>query len=188
MNKDSGRSIIEAFFARKAYKIRSLVTDDIKRRYQFFVWTNAICAMLAAFMTVVNIATAKWTLMTATFSYTILCVINLVICSISDKAKSFARIVFCTETIILCSFFCVSGAAEGFTVLWCCLIPLMSFLFLRFRYAVLVCVIEFVVLVFLFWIPAGRTLLRYSYPDSFLLRFPLFFISRSSLFPCTRSF
>lgn len=158
-------------------RIRNSITDDVVRRNILFVLANAIMGLVSAFMTIVNIFTEKHLLMASTLLFAIACFLNLLLFLKSNSTFFHVAIkyLFIVEILVLCLFFCISGTPEGFSALWFCFIPSFSFtLFGRKRGSIL-SFVGLLSIIFLFWFPAGRSLLFYRYTDSFMLRFPMIY-------------
>ncbi len=83
--------------------------------------------------------------------------------------------VFVAETVTLLAFFIVSGIPNGFSALWLCLIPSFSLLIFGRRNGTYYSIEAFLMLIFFFWVPFGRSLLMYEYTKEFMLRFPFLF-------------
>jgi len=153
----------------------ALMVDDDQRRDLVFVWFDGIMGSVSGFMTVVNIFTQKWLLMSATLIFFLACMANL---WLSWRGhRKLAQNTFLAESMVLCGFFCVSGTPEGFSALWTCFIPSFTLTMLGNRRGSRYSGCAFLMIVVIFWTPWGRSLLRYDYTDSFKLRFPMIYLA-----------
>ncbi len=149
--------------------------DDDQRRDLVFVWFVCIMGFVSGFMTVVNVFTRKWLLMHSTLIFCLACVSNILM---SWRGyRKIAEGIFLLEALVLCGFFCVSGTPEGFSALWTCFIPSFTLTMLGNRRGSLYSACAFVMIVAIFWTPWGRSVLRYEYTDSFMLRFPMIYLA-----------
>ncbi len=152
-----------------------VVADDELRKNMMFRWLNILLAIVAFFMTAVNVITKEYILMLSTFTFGLLCVINVFLTRFRAQEKKAEFLLFAAEAYVLLAFFLISGIPNGFSALWACLIPSFSLLIFG-RYAgASYSLLAFLGIVFLFWTPFGRSLLHYHYTKEFMLRFPFFF-------------
>ena len=156
-------------------RLRSILVDDSQRKNLIFFCFNLLFIFVAGFMSVVNIFTQKWLLCASTSLFTLACGFNLWYARRGEREKRVSHYLFLTESVILCGFFCVTGTPEGFSALWTCFIPSFSFVLLGLRLGGVYSGIGFLMIVFCFWTPLGRSLLQYDYTQSFMLRFPMIY-------------
>lgn len=157
--------------------IREAITSDEKRREVLFLLLNIALALTSLIMSVVNVFTREYILLTATLSFGVACLLNLLILRFARRAPTGVYIVFGAEVTAILLFFFITGIPNGFSALWICLIPNFALLVLGFRYGSAVSLLAFSGMAFLFWSPAGRALLQYPYTEEFMLRFPLLYLS-----------
>lgn len=155
--------------------IRTAVVSDEQRRGMVYFWINLLFCVVAGLMSVVNIFTAKWLLLGATLSFCAACLVNILLLRRNGKYQKLAWTLFLTESMLLCCFFCISGMPEGFSALWICFIPTLSFTLMGIRNGGRYSALGLAMLILIFWTPFGRGLLQYQYTDSFLLRFPMIY-------------
>lgn len=151
------------------------IRDDIMRKELMFEWLNILLALVSFFMTVVNVFTKEYTLMLSTFIFSVACIGNVVLIKRGKKLKNITYMIFVAETLALLAFFLISGIPNGFSALWMCLIPSFSLLIFGRKSGTSYSIIAFFMILFFFWIPFGRELLRYQYTDEFMLRFPFLY-------------
>ncbi len=155
--------------------LREIIADDNKRRQIMFKSFNVLLCIVSSFMTVVNILSQKWLLMAFTLTFSIACIINIVFSCFGKTFKKIANALFLVESLVLCSLFCISGTPEGFSALWICFIPTFSLALIGTKLGSIYSVAGFLVIIFLFWTPWGRSCLQYEYTQSFMLRFPMIY-------------
>lgn len=157
--------------------VRNAVVDDEKRRKLMFRSLNIVLSVVALVMTVVNVFTAEYILMIATLTFSVLCIMNVLMSVANGKSESFLRKLFGVEAMALLIFFFISGIPDGFSCLWVCLIPTFALLIFGIGSGTFFSVVALAVMIFLFWTERGRSLLLYSYNATFMLRFPFLYIS-----------
>ena len=157
-------------------KLVTLMVYDNSRKKIAFVGLNAVLALVSLIMSVVNIFTAEYILMISTLAFSLVCGLNIVL----YRAKVNVSVIygiFASEAMILLAFFFVSGIPDGFSALWICLIPSFALLIFGRKDGGIFCLVALIMIIFLFWIPAGKALLQYSYSGTFMLRFPFLYSS-----------
>jgi len=157
--------------------VKLSLADDERRRDVLFAWFNLIMGAASCFMTLVNVFTKKRMLMWATLGFAVACAVNELLALRKGAQRQCARHLFLCETAVLCAFFCISGTPEGFSALWTCFIPSFTLAMLGKKGGTFYSGFCFLIVVFLFWTPWGRGLLRYDYTKSFQLRFPMIYIA-----------
>lgn len=165
----------QKFIVNKVSALREVIADDGKRRPMLFKAFNVMLAIVAAFMTVVNIFSAKWLLMWFTLGFTVACTVNFIISYFGNVCRRIASVLFLIEAVVLCTAFCITGTPEGFSALWICFIPSFSFALIGLRWGCAYSLAGFLIIAFLFWTPIGRSWLQYDYTQSFMLRFPMIY-------------
>ncbi len=153
----------------------TMMMDDSRRRDLVFVWFDAIMGSVSGFMTIVNIFTHKWLLMSSTLIFFLACMVNIWL--YRRGRQRLAQTVFLVEAMVLCGFFCISGTPEGFSALWTCFIPSFTLTMLGNKRGSHYSACGFLMIVVIFWTPWGRSLLRYEYTSSFMLRFPMIYLA-----------
>lgn len=151
--------------------------DDNKRIGLQFIFIYIIIAIVALFMTVVNAFTGKKLLMIATLVFAFLSILDVLMSLRSQTGRRIASIFFSVEIIALFVFFIVSGAPEGFSAIWICLLPSSGLLLFQRKQGTMLCALVFVILIFFFRTPIGNSLLQYEYTESFKLRFPMLYLA-----------
>jgi len=178
MRKRGGGPVLQrhkAAIQAKLSNMWTMMVDDGQRRDLVFAWFDGIMGFVSGFMTVVNVFTQKWLLMSSTLIFSLACMANL---WLSWRGhRKLAQNIFLAEAMLLCGFFCISGTPEGFSALWTCFIPSFTLTMLGNRRGSRYSGYAFLMIVLIFWTPWGRSLLRYDYTDSFMLRFPMIYLA-----------
>ena len=163
--------------SRQIRLLESRIIDDAFRyRFQMTVIFGLLAAV-AAFMTIVNVFTQRNSLMWATLIFSLFCLVNLLLLVHTRLSHNATIIPFALAIFALFAFFITSGRPEGFSVLWCCLLPTTGLLLFGRRLGSIFSGLMWLMLVFFFYTPWGAALLQYDYTDSFRLRFPLLFLA-----------
>lgn len=154
----------------------SSIMDDENRQRILFVGLNILLAVVAFFMTVVNVFTNETVLMFATLTYTVLCLFNLLLLRTKLLPK-IIHLLFMVELYILFAFFIISGHPEGFSSLWISMVPCFTLLIFGKKEGTIYSFLQLLILIFFFWLPIGQNFLKYAYTETFKLRFPFFYIA-----------
>lgn len=168
--------IAEAF-KKLIEKIKAALLSNDQRRRVLFYALNITLSLTSLIMTVVNLATGEYILMTATLIFAVESLINVLLLYFSRLREKIVYYVFAIESAALLIFFVISGIPNGFSALWFCLIPNFALLIFGVGSGSVLSLVSLGIMVFLFWVPAGRSLLMYSYTEEFMLRFPLLYSS-----------
>lgn len=168
---------IQEFYQGMLGKIKIAVVSDTLRRRLLFFFLNGALSLTSFIMTVVNFFTGEYILLLATLLFAVVCLCNLLILYFSRIPEKMIYYTFGMEAMILLAFFFISGIPDGFSALWICLIPSFALLIFGIRGGSQFSLLALAMMIFLFWIPAGRALLRYAYTATFMLRFPFLYSS-----------
>ncbi len=152
--------------------------DEEQRTYLLFSILNLTLSAVSLVMSIINFFTREYILMAVTLGFMLLCVFNVLYLRIHKQKSLFIMIVFTLEILALFGYFIVSGAPQGFSILWITLIPAFAFIAFGIRFGMILCSGAFVLLLFFFWTPIGQGLLMHDYfTDTFMLRFPFVYLS-----------
>ncbi|MBR6088903.1 MAG: GGDEF domain-containing protein [Anaerolineaceae bacterium] len=155
-----------------------ILTDDEKRKDLQYVSIFLLFCFVSAFMTVLNVITHKGILTVSTAAFSVLCLINYLLVRKGGRSGTYiASILFSIEMVLLFTFFLISGNPDGFSALWIAMLPACGMLLFGRKRAAILSGIMFIILIFFFWIPAGRALLQYEYSNTFMMRFPVFYLA-----------
>lgn len=155
----------------------TLVQDENKRITTQFLFTYSILFVVSSFMTIVNIATGKKTLMIATLVFALLCALNTALVKCGKKGIAISTVLFQIEFIILLTFFIVSGNPEGFSAIWAAMLPTCGMILFQRKKGTILSLSMLAIMIFFFWTPIGRSFLNYEYTQSFMLRFPMLYLA-----------
>lgn len=166
-------------------KVRTLTNDRFtelfitgKDRMRYVsVGCYALLGLVSFFMTIVNIMTQQTYLMISTFIFAVLCGLDVLFDLVFKWDYHTVQNIFQVEICSLFLFFIISGYPEGFSALWALMLPVAGmFVFGKKRNSIL-CATMFVIFLYLFYTPIGRSSLNYQYTEQFMLRFPMAFLS-----------
>ncbi len=147
------------------------------RRRVLFNFMCGVLSLTSLVMSIVNIFTAEYALMISTFSFSLACLIDIVLVYFFPKKKKLVGYLFGIESLTLLTFFLVSGIPTGFSVLWYALVPSFALLVFGLRAGGIFSTLIFIEIVFFYWIPWGQSLLMFEYTEAFMLRFPFFYVA-----------
>lgn len=150
------------------------VSDDLRCRVSFYI-LNVALSLIAFVMTVVNLITAEYVLLACTFTFSLLCLLNLFMLYFFRIRERIVYCAFGAEAMALLTFFFISGIPDGFSALWICMIPSFALLIFGTRDGIVFSLLALGMVVFLFWIPVGKDMVMYSYTETFMLRFPFLY-------------
>lgn len=168
---------INVFFQKVLKKFDSIISDE--KQLRSYIQMNAYLIMFAVstFMTIVNIITGKTLLLFSTLLFAIVSLADILLVKYLHVRSDIVEVLFIVEAIVLCTFFIVSGTPEGFSILWCLLLPTAGMLVFGKKRTIISCSIMFLIIIFFFWTEVGQTFLMYNYNDSYRLRFPMAFVA-----------
>ena len=159
-------------------QLTDIVTDDERRRRVQFYGVFLLLGSVSAVMTAINVFTDKGTLTWVTFAFALLSFINYFIARyIRVRGLAISSALFMLELAVMFVYFIVSGNPDGFSAIWICMLPACGMLLFGIRAASLLSLGMWLILVFFFWTPVGRSLLQYAYGETFLMRFPILYLA-----------
>ena len=134
--------------------------------------------LVSVLMTLLNIATDKGMLTVATYIFSWLCLLNLLLARYVPRyGIAVSSSLFMAEIVVLFTYFIISGNPDGFSVLWICMLPASGMLLFGRRRTTALCALMLLILLFFFRTGLGGSLLQYSYSETFRMRFPILFTS-----------
>ena len=98
-------------------KIKELVVSDVSRRRVSFFLLNGALTLTALVMSIVNIITAEYALFVAAFTFSLLCLLNIILLHATRVDERLIYTLFGAESLALLAFFFVSGIPNGFSAL-----------------------------------------------------------------------
>ena len=163
---------------KKRFNILSkLLLDEKKNQKILGIAVYSTLGLVALVMTVMNILTDKGILTWSTGCFCGLCLLNLLLVLRCRHGIGIAKFFFSFEMLALFTFFLISGNPDGFSAIWICLLPAAGMLFFGRGRGSALCLAMLGILIFLLWVPYGNTLLQYDYTPTFMMRFPVLYIS-----------
>ena len=167
-----------------------IVTDDERRRRMQFYGVFLLLGCVSAVMTLINIFTGKGTLTWVTFAFALLSFLNYVIARyVKLQGLAVSSALFMLELVGMFVYFIASGNPDGFSAIWICMLPACGMLLFGVRAASFLSAGMWLILIFFFWTPLGRSFLQYTYGETFLMRFPILYLAfflLSLLLECIR--
>lgn len=158
-------------------KLREIIVSGDKCRRAVFCIVGVALSVISLAMSIINIFTDERILMIATFSFSLVSLINVLLVIFFTKIEKPVRIAFMIEDMALLAFFIVSGIPNGFSALWVCLIPSFAMFVFGLKIGCWFSSATFLMLAFFYWMPFGKSLLQYSYTSEFMLRFPILYLA-----------
>lgn len=161
----------------KPFQYSKLLIDDQFRRYVMYQWLSGILAVVAFLMTLLNFLTGEYILMRFTLAFGVVSLADLFLCRKKLISQTILNFMIGIEALIMFTFFIVSGIPNGFSTLWFCMIPLVSFVIYGVKSGGIFSTFVFFEIIFFFWIPFGKNLLQFEYTNEFMQRFPFFYLA-----------
>ncbi|MBQ9543617.1 MAG: GGDEF domain-containing protein [Clostridia bacterium] len=158
--------------------IISVITDETKRKMLQYICVFLFLGFVSAFMTVFNILNEKGSLTVATSLFSLLCLVNYILTvKGGKKGLVISAVAFMVEIVVMLTFFVISGNPDGFSAIWVAMLPACGMLLFGKKRASYLCLAMLAILIFFFWVPAGRALLQFGYNETFMMRFPILYIA-----------
>lgn len=161
----------------KKNKFKFNIIDDDSRMFMQNIIVYSILVIISLLMMIINLATKNYSVGIAAVVFIGLTILNIVLHLQRGIYRRIAEMLFVLELLVLLTYFLIIGSPEGFSALWVSMLPPFSLLVFRRKYGTITSMLMLAILLFLFWIPIGRNLLQFEYSKSFLIRFPILYIS-----------
>ncbi|MCQ2409117.1 MAG: response regulator [Clostridia bacterium] len=158
-------------------KWRALLPEEEKLKSAQFTIVFFLLSIVSFVMSIMNYFTHWQLLMWSTIAFGIGNVINAVLSLSKGPLKMLPRVLFAIEFLALFTFFVIVGEPEGFSAIWCALLPLAGLLLFRIKSGTILSLVEFFMLIFFFWTPVGKQLIYSGYTDAFCMRFPVLYLA-----------
>lgn len=168
---------MKRFIQNLKQRLTLLISDEERRIRVQYMTFFAVLFVISLVMTAVNWFTGKTVLMYATLIFSVLCGLDYLLSRSKKWGLRLAVVLFILELLTLFLYFIVHGEPEGFSAIWCAMVPASGLLLFRKKGGILFSVGMLAILIFFFWTPAGRSLLLYEYTESFMLRFPFLYLA-----------
>lgn len=156
---------------------KSVIASDKQRRRFLFSCVIGSLFLTSLCMSVVNLFTREYYLLTATLLYSALCFAVIAFLHIFHFNETAVYLIFAAGTLAILAFFFITGASSGLSSVWICLIPSFSLFIFGLRNGTVFSLSAFLMLLFFLDTPIGNSLLIYQYPDEIRLRFPFLYVS-----------
>lgn len=157
--------------------ISELIMDEPRRvRAQLLLLYYAL-AIISLGMTVLNIVTKKGVLTSVTALFAVIMAVNVFLTFRGTAGQQIAQKLAAGEVILLLTFFIVSGIPDGFSANWVLIMPSTAMFLFGIKNGTLECMIMLVIMVFFYWTPFGKSLLRYEYGATYMMRVPLLYVA-----------
>ncbi len=150
--------------------------DDAHRKELLFKLLNIALGLVSLCMTVVNYFTNETVLMYVTLVFAAICLVNFLLMKFSKVPQAIMIFLFLLDIMIIFTHFIVTGTPQGFSVLWTLMVPACALAIFGIHDGTVFCGVVFTDIIFLFWLPYGRSLLQWEYSDTFMLRFPIVYV------------
>lgn len=159
--------------------IEKFVDDN----YRYYVQLQVACILLGTTALLMSIMNAfvggKWVLVVATFSFFAACCVNYILLKRYQKITPMNLIIFEVALLLLCTYFMVTGGKDGFSPYWIIILPFCTITLMGRKRGSALTLVLLAEMIFLYWLPWGRSLLTYAFSETFMLRFPLVYIVAS---------
>lgn len=136
--------------------------------------TCLILALVAGILNLLNI-NKHFSFMTITTSIlTVGMIVSAILCG-KFKKTDIASIIVAVLGIVILTDYAVSGANEGFAILWITMVPLICMLWMGFKIGFVVS-LYFQIMLFVIFYTGLREQMSIHYSDIFMTRFPLLYL------------
>ena len=150
------------------------VGEKYEKNLNAISWFGIIGAAFGSVMTVMNILQNKGFVTFTTVSVVVIGIMILLFAKVFKK-RTAAVICALLLSAFVFSYYAVSGANEGFAILWTLLVPMAICYFMGTKIGILLSVYFEVLLIVLFYTPLRAHFTEY-YTDTFMNRFPIFYL------------
>ena len=168
---------IKASINKAIYAFDEIVSDEEKLHSYISSYAYIIMFFVSAFMTIVNVFTGKKLLMLSTLIFAIVSLVDAMFVKVFHVSDKIVDNLFIGEAIMLCTFFLVVGTPEGFSILWCLLLPTGGMIVFGRKRATIASIVMLAIILFFFRTEIGQSCLVYQYNESYKLRFPMAFLA-----------
>lgn len=160
----------------KYFDIKKFVEDEYRYRIQM-IGIPFLLGVVSLGMTILNLFTHTHLLGAVTLVFSILCFINMLITMCNKDSLTISYCFFSVIVTALSVYFLIYGGTEGFSPIWIFMLPLCGLIMMGKKKGTILCIVHFSFILFFYWTAIGRSFLQYDYTNSFLIRFPIVYIS-----------
>ncbi|MCF0117082.1 MAG: diguanylate cyclase [Bacilli bacterium] len=156
--------------------LSNIFTDDKER---FIAQMKAVPFILGGtsfVMCIINIVMGLSSLAIWTGAFALSCAISIILLLINKNTLVVSEFLFIVSIFVLLTHFIIRGGVQGFSAIWVLLVPSCSMLMFGLLNGTVVSTVQYLILIFFFWFPSGKELLKCNdYTSTFLLRLPLIY-------------
>lgn len=148
--------------------------DKYEKNLSAIGWFGIICALFGTGMSILNIVQNKGFVTWTTIMFAV-GGIGVTIAVKVFRSRGLAVNVFAFVSILIFSYYAVSGANDGFAILWTLLMPLATCYFLGVKHGILMSLYFETLIILLFYTPLRQ---NYTgiYTETFMNRFPVVYL------------
>ncbi len=156
------------------------ISDDKARLQVNFRWMLKILLATVLFLAVINIITGQIRQGIILAGIALSFYIQYwIVYILKDKGATIVSVTLNIEAILICTYMIVTGGVDGFSPIWILIMPMFTLILLGRKNGTISNIEIFILFVFFFWTPIGRSSLQYPYSDAFMFRLPIVFLSLS---------
>ncbi len=168
----------------KKYNVREIIESEryplvYRSKQQLLIVVAIAMIILGIVMTSLNLVQGEFKLGITTFVIVVLGVIDVVLMHYFKKLMT-AQILTISVILVLFSWYLVSGAAQGFSVLWFLVIPPIAMYITGVLLGTIYTLMGEITLILFFWGPC-KDYITYHYTDAMQSRFPILYFAISML-------
>lgn len=158
--------------------MENLVLNQSRRREVLLMFSCFLLSCVSLFMTVVNIKTREIILMWITLGFSVLCFLLFLLSFAKDsRIQMLTRYILAAGMMVLFGTFIITGHPDGFSVIWTAMLPACGLLLFEIVGGSILSALVWLMLVFFFWTPFGKSLLKFDYNTTFMTRFPMLYLA-----------
>lgn len=154
-------------------QVAKIATDANREKIQLKL-VMTFFAIIAFTFSIFNIISKAYPLLIATSSFTVLCIVNLLIIHFVKNGLFISKLLFEIGMMIMFTYFIISGGIEGFSIIWLLVLPTSGMLFFGRKSGLILSLLMFLILLFFILVPLSFV---YEYSNTFRLRFPFIYLS-----------
>ncbi len=156
---------------------RSFSDDKLRIQIQFR-WVLKILLVFILAMAVLNLISGNYLMATILAALSLSYYICYwIVYKLKDRGSTIVTIIMNVEIFILCNYLMITGMNDGFSIVWVMILPITAVLLTGQKAGTICFCHSFLLMLFYFWTPLGRSLLQYPYSPVFMQRFPLILLT-----------
>ncbi len=150
------------------------VGEKYEKNLNAISWFGLIGCAFGCLMTTMNILQHKGSVTYTTIGVAVIGFMIFLFAKVIKKREA-ALICAVLLSIVVFSYYAISGANEGFAILWTLLVPMAISYFMGVKQGILLSVYFEILLIVLFYTPLRASLTEY-YTETFMNRFPILYL------------